>query len=87
MKYTLKPGSIAAVQYLETEEGQIYDAIFMAEGKPAEVHMRGVTGNVANTLPMEVLARVNRNFGIMFALPYDKRQGLIDSTIPESFEA
>lgn len=87
MRYTLKPGSIAAVQYLETEDGQIFDAIFMAEGKPAEVHPRGTVRNVAHTLPLPVLARINRNFGVMFALPYERRQSAIDSAIPETFEA
>ena len=86
MKYTLKPGSIAAVQYLETEEGQVYDAIFMADGKPAEVHLRGITRNISHTLPLSVLARINRNFGVMFALPYGSRQAALDSAVPETFE-
>lgn len=87
MKYTLKPGSIAAVQHLEAEDGQVFDAIFMAEGKPAEVHPRGAVRNIADTLPLPVLARINRNFGVMFAIPYERRQFAIDSAVPETFEA
>lgn len=87
MRYTLKPGSIAAIQYLETEDGQIFDAIFLAEGKPSEVHRRGSMRNVADTLPLPVLTRINRNFGVMFSLPYGRRQSAIESAVPETFDA
>lgn len=86
MQYTIKPSSIAAIQYIETNDGQIFDAIFMSAGKPAEVHPRGTIKNIAATMPLPVLAAVNRNFGVMFALPYDKRQSLIDSFVPEIVE-
>lgn len=86
MRYTIRHGAIASIQYIETDDGQIFDAIFLSEGKPAEIHPRGIMKNVAASMPVEVLATVNRNFGTMFALPYERRQGLIDNFVPEIVE-
>jgi hypothetical protein len=33
-------------------------------------------------LPLEVQAVINRQFGTIFALPYDDRQAFIDNSIP-----
>jgi hypothetical protein len=74
MKYTIRHGSIAAVQYVATPDG------------------REVTVTEANddttrrTLPVEVQAAVNRQFGIIFALPYEKRQIFIDNSVPFEVE-
>jgi hypothetical protein len=37
-------------------------------------------------LPLEVQAAVNKQFGTIFALPYDSRQGFIDNSIPFDVE-
>jgi hypothetical protein len=74
MKYTIRHGSIAAVQHVATPEG------------------REVTVTDSNedphkwNLPLEVQAAVNRQFGIIFALPYERRQGFIDNSIPFDVE-
>lgn len=105
MKYVIKPGSVAAMQHVEADDGSVWDAIFMAEGKEAVIHKRGDYRNVAvydeqgrftgrtnehtrdNALPMPVVAAVNKYFGMMFSLPYERRQALIDATVPQTIDA
>ena len=81
--YTIKPGSIAAVQYIECGDGRRMTAIYMSEERQPEVHLDGRgLANIRDTLPVPVLAAINRNFGLMFSLPVERRQALIDNTQP-----
>ena len=84
MKYTVKPGSIAAVQYIQCEDGRTWDAVYAGEGKPVDISLRRThwAQPQDKTLPMPVLAAVNKYFGMMFSLPYERRQALIDNTLP-----
>lgn len=84
MRYTIKPSSIAAVQYIQCEDGREWDAVYMAEGKPVDITQRRTrrTPTGDNTLPVPVLAAVNKHFEMMFSLPYERRQALIDNTLP-----
>lgn len=72
--YKIRHGSIAAVQHVALPDG------------------REVTVTEANddttrgTLPLAVQAAVNRQFGIIFALPYARRQQFIDNSIPFEVE-
>jgi excinuclease UvrABC ATPase subunit len=84
MKYTIKPGSIAAVQYVESEDNRRWTAVYLAEGKQPEI--TGVSGSGKSTLPMPVLAAINRNFGMMFSVPVERRQALIDATVPQTID-
>jgi len=88
MKYTIKPGSIAAVQYVERAlpsgaDNQRWTAVYMAEGKQPEI--TDAAGRHA-TLPMPVLAAINRNFGMMFSIPVERRQALINATVPQTVD-
>jgi hypothetical protein len=74
MKYTIRHGSIAAVQHVATPEGR---EVTVTDGNDDTTRC---------TLPLAVQAAVNRQFGIIFALPYEKRQGFIDNSIPFEVE-
>jgi len=75
-KYTITHGSIAAVQYVTYPDGNKVIVTDARDGSEIEL-LR---------LPLEVQAAVNRQFGNIFALPYDDRQGFIDNSIPFDVE-
>ena len=74
MKYTIRHGSIAAVQHVATPEGR---EVIVTEAND---------DTTRRTLPLAVQAAVNRQFGIIFALPYERRQGFIDNSTPFDVE-
>jgi hypothetical protein len=74
MKYTIRHGSIAAVQYVTMPNGDVWD-ITDSQEDPDKWK-----------LPLAVQAAVNRQFGIIFALPYERRQGFIDNSVPFEVE-
>jgi hypothetical protein len=76
-KYTITHGSIAAVQYVTLPNGDKVTVTDAKDGSELEL----------KRLPLEVQAAVNRQFGIIFALPYDSRQAFIDNSIPFDVEA
>lgn len=84
MRYTIKPGSIAAVQYIQCEDGREWDAVYVAEDKAVDITQRRTspTQPKDSALPVPVVAAVNKQFGMMFSLPYERRQALIDNTLP-----
>ncbi len=74
MKYTIRHGSIAAVQHVTMPNGDVWD-ITDSQEDPDKWK-----------LPVEVQAAVNRQFGIIFALPYGRRQAFIDNSVPFEVE-
>lgn len=70
-KYIIKHGSIAAVQYVTLPSGDKVTVTYALDGSEKELLK----------LPLEVQAAVNRQFGTIFALPYDSRQAFIDNSI------
>lgn len=76
MKYTIKHGSIAALQYVITPEGKELSIVDTKEYQPN-----------FEALPLSVRAAVLRQFGIVFSLPYAERQGFIDNSIPFEVQA
>lgn len=72
--YTITHGSIAAVQYVTKPDGAI---VYVTDSKDDLDLPR---------LPLEVRAAVNRQFGIIFSLPYEQRQKFIDNSIPFEVE-
>jgi len=74
MKYTIRHGSIAAVQYVATPDGR---EVCVTDGND---------DTKRRTLPLAVQAAVNRQFGIIFALPYGSRQSFIDNSVPFEVE-
>tara|TARA_R110000868_G_scaffold262577_1_gene521309 strand:+ start:76 stop:315 length:240 start_codon:yes stop_codon:yes gene_type:complete len=74
MKYKIKHGSIAAVQYVTLPGGREITVTDASD----EPNMR--------FLPLKVKAAVNRQFGLIFALPYASRQAFIDNSIPFEIE-
>jgi hypothetical protein len=75
-KYTITHGSIAAVQYGTLPDG---DKVIVTDARDgSEIALP--------KLPLEVQAAVNRQFGTIFALPYDSRQAFIDNSIPFDVE-
>jgi hypothetical protein len=75
-KYTITHGSIAAVQYVTLPNNDKVTVTYALDGSERELPK----------LPLEVQAAVNRQFGAIFALPYDSRQGFIDNSIPFDVE-
>ena len=75
-KYTITHGSIAAVQYVVLPDGSQVTVTYAKDGSEWELKY----------LPLEVQAAVNRQFGTIFALPYDSRQAFIDNSIPFDVE-
>ena len=75
-KYTITHGSIAAVQYVTLPDGDKVTVTDARDGSEIELPK----------LPLEVQAAVNRQFGTIFALPYDSRQAFIDNSIPFDVE-
>jgi len=75
-KYTITHGSIAAVQYVTLPDGDRIIVTDARDGSEIELPL----------LPVEVQAAVNKQFGTIFALPYDSRQGFIDDSIPFDVE-
>jgi hypothetical protein len=75
-KYTITHGSIAAVQYVTLPNNDKVTVTYALDGSEMELPK----------LPLEVQAAVNRQFGTIFALPYDDRQGFIDNSIPFEVE-
>jgi hypothetical protein len=75
-KYTITHGSIAAVQYVTFPDGT----------KVTETDAKDGSELALCKLPLEVQALVNRQFGTIFALPYNSRQAFIDNSIPFEVE-
>ena len=76
-QYKITHGSIAAVQYVTLPDGNKVTVTDARDGSEIELPK----------LPLEVQAAVNRQFGTIFALPYDSRQAFIDNSIPFDVEA
>jgi len=70
MKYTIKHGSIAAVQYVTLPDGK---TVSVTDSKDDPTLPK---------LPLEVQAAVNRQFGIVFSLPYNARESFVKNSIP-----
>ena len=75
-KYTITHGSIAAVQYVTLPNNCKVTVTYALDGSEMELPK----------LPLRVQAAVNRQFGAIFALSYDDRQGFIDNSIPFEVE-
>jgi len=75
-RYTITHGSIAAVQYVTLPNNEKVTVTYALDGSERELPK----------LPLEVQAAVNRQFGAIFALPYDSRQAFIDNSIPFDVE-
>ena len=69
MKYTIKHGSISAVQFVTMPNGK---QITVSDSKD-EPNLR--------VLPLKVIEAINRQFGIVFSLPYENREQFIQNSI------
>ena len=75
MKFIIKHGSIAACQI-----------VILPDGREVRVTDSQEPDRAKDGLPLEVLAQVNRQFGIVFSLPYASRQAFIDNSVPFEVE-
>ena len=83
MNYKIEHGRIAALQYITTPTGEKLRAIHMGEENKTVVHPESGGGvNYWNSLPLPVQAAINRQFGIVFALPYASRENFVLNSIP-----
>lgn len=71
MKYTVKHGSIAACQI-----------VVLPDGHEVRVTNSQEPDRAKDSLPLEVRAYINRQFGTIFSLPYASRQAFIDNSVP-----
>ena len=74
--FTIRHGSIAAVQYVTRPDGV---TVAVTDSREPD--------RDKDTLPLPVLAAVNRQFGIIFSLPYERRQAFIDASAPFTVDA
>ena len=74
--YTIRHGSIAAVQYVTLPNG--YE-VSVTDARDGSEH-------TLPRLPLEVQAAVNRQFGTIFALPYGMREQFIQDSVPFTVE-
>jgi len=75
MKYIIKHGSIASCQI-----------VVLPDGREVRVTDSKEPDKAKDNLPLEVLAQVNRQFGIIFSLPYASRQAFSDNSVPFEIE-
>lgn len=88
MKYTIKHGSIASIQHIKTPDDQNLSAIYLGQTRLPEVYIDGdMSQDIWETLPLSVKASINRQFGAVFSLPYDSREGFIKSSMPFEVDA
>ena len=88
MKYTIKHGSIAAIQHIKTPDDKQLNAIYMGQTRLPEVYIDGdMSQDIWETLPLPVKASINRQFGAVFSLPYNSREGFIKSSMSFEVEA
>ena len=76
MKYIIKHGSIAALQYVTLPNGDTISVTDARDGSAWQLKL----------LPLEVQAAINRQFGTIFALPYASRQSFINNSMPIEIE-
>ena len=74
--YTIRHGSIAAVQWVTLPDGYELVVTYAKDGSERTL-LR---------LPLEVQAAVNRQFGTIFALPYGMREQFIKNSVPFTVE-
>jgi hypothetical protein len=74
--YTIRHGSIAAVQYVTLPNGVEVSVTDAKDGSELQLPR----------LPLEVQAAVNRQFGTIFALPYGMREQFIRDSVPFTVE-
>lgn len=72
--YTIKHASIAACQYVTCPDGS---KLTVTDSKDDPVIGR---------LPLEVQAALNRQFGIVFSLPYASRDEFVKNSVPFEVE-
>jgi hypothetical protein len=72
--YTIRHGSIAALQWVTLPDGK---KVSVTDSREDETLPR---------LPLEVQAAVNRQFGTIFALPYGMREQFIKDSVPFTVE-
>lgn len=74
--YTIRHSSIAAVQWVTLPDGEEVSVTDAKDGSEVQLPK----------LPLEVRAAVNRQFGIIFALPYASREQFIKDSVPFTVE-
>ena len=75
--YTIRHGSIAAVQYVKLPDGVEVSVTDAKDGSELTLPR----------LPLKVQAAVNRQFGIVFSLPYASRDDFVNNSVPFDVEA
>ena len=74
--YTIRHGSIAAVQWVTLPDGLEVSVTDAKDGSELRLPR----------LPLEVQAAINRQFGTIFALPYGMREKFIRDSVPFTVE-
>ena len=82
MRYTLRPGYIASVLYVQPEDGRTLDCLYIAENLPVQVW----PNRTIEVLPGPVRAAVNKHFGTVFSLPSIERGAFLQSLEPWEVE-
>ena len=86
MIYEIKPSNVASMLYVTTPEGFVV-CCFDNNEAYHEGNMSGDGKLWWESLPLEVRAAVNKQFGIVFSLPYNQRDDFLKSSVPFLVEA
>lgn len=88
--YKVKPGSIAAVMYVEeivdTCLSSRMTAVYLAKGRDPELTVGGSAKNWWKAVPQQLRDVISERFNELFDAPYTERQGIIERTKETSFE-
>jgi hypothetical protein len=72
MKFTIKHGNIAAVQYVTLPDGEIVTVTNAKDGSE----------EILPILPEAVQDLINKQFEVVFSLPYNERESFVKNSIP-----
>lgn len=83
MNYTIRQGRVASIQFITTPAKEQICAFYMSGQRQPEAYPDGdMSRDIWESLPLPVQAAINRQFGIIFSLPYSAREHFVLSSIP-----
>lgn len=85
-KYFIQQGNISSViTVTDYSTGQKYDCFYISDTRPVQLGIAGTKEDAENrfrSLPMEVQAAVNKQFGTIFNIPGHMRHEFIRNFVP-----
>lgn len=85
MKYKISWSNISAIIHVDVD-GRRYDFIYMAECKTEAYPDGNLRVDIWDNFPLEIRAAVNKQFGVIFSMPVEKRGNFIANFMPFEIE-